>query len=140
VEKLSGASEAVQTARLARTPLILVIDDSRSIRELLTLHLCNAGYEVVSAEDAIAAGKALLAQSPDLIITDVNMPYMTGIEFIAALRADQTIPPIPVVFLSSRQDLGDHARQLQAVAHLPKPVSLERLLEVIALHAGEGRV
>lgn len=119
-------------------PRILVIDDSRLIRELLALHLSNAGYEVVTAEDAIAGGKALLERSPDLIITDVNMPYMTGVEFIAALRADRTIPQIPVVFLSAHQDLDDHARRLEAVAHLPKPVPLERLLDVIALHAGEA--
>src|SRR5438067_347673 len=136
---LSGALPAVPAGRLG-APRILVIDDSRSMRELLRLHLANAGYEVVTAEDAIAGGKALLVQSPDLIITDINMPYMTGIEFVAALRADRTIPPIPVIFLSSRQeDLADHARQLQAVAHLPKPVSLERLLGVVALHAGEGQ-
>ena len=136
---LTGALPAVPAGRLG-APRILVIDDSRSMRELLRLHLANAGYEVVTAEDAIAGGKALLVQSPDLIITDIHMPYMTGIEFVAALRADRTIPPIPVIFLSSRhEDLADHARQLQAVAHLPKPVSLERLLGVVALHAGEGR-
>ena len=129
---------APEAPALARGPRILVIEDSKSVRELLRLHLSNAGYRVVVAEDAIAGGNALFEEFPDLIITDINMPYMSGVEFIAALRADRTIPEIPVVFLSSQDDADQHARTLHAVAHLPKPISLERLLDIVALHAGTG--
>lgn len=117
-----------------RRPCILVVDDARSVRELLRLHLSGAGYEVVVAEDAIEAGRAVLAKAPDLIITDVNMPYMDGIEFVAALRADRTLPYIPVIFLTSRDDVDEHARSLRAVAYFKKPVDAPRLLQAVALH------
>ena len=58
------------------------------MRELLRLHLSSAGYAVEVAEDAIAAGYAVLKAAPDLIVCDVAMPHMDGFELVAALRAD----------------------------------------------------
>lgn len=55
---------------------VLVIDDDRAIRELLSLHLGNRGYAVDTAEDAIVGGKLALRAKPQLIIVDVNMPYL----------------------------------------------------------------
>ena len=86
---------------------ILVVDDDESLRQLLRLHLSSAGYEVLVAEDAIAAGYLVLRQPPDLIISDVNMPHMDGFEFVAALKSDKTLPYIPVIFLTSLEE-GDH--------------------------------
>lgn len=137
-EPIPAQDATPQGAHRRRKPVVLVVDDSRSIRELLKIHLSNAGYEVQTAEDAIVAGKAVLQRPPDLIIADINLPYMSGIEFVAALKEDPTIPDIPIVFLSSREDVGRHASQLRAVAHLSKPVSADRLLEIVALHAGAG--
>ena len=77
---------------------ILIIDDDESMRELLRLHLSGAGYEVQLAEDAIAAGYLVLKNPPQLIISDVNMPHLDGFEFIEALRADKSVPEIPVIF------------------------------------------
>ena len=102
--------------------------------ELLKLHLSNAGYEVMTAEDAVAAGRHVLKARPDLIIADVGMPYMDGYELVAALKADSATRDIPVVFLTSREDVADYAKQLGAVAYLHKPVSADRLLEIVALY------
>src|SRR5216110_2211027 len=82
---------------------ILVVDDDQTIRELLQLHLRNAGYAVHVAEDAVEAGHLVLRSTPDLIISDVNMPHMDGFEFIAAVRADHSLPYIPVIFLTSEE-------------------------------------
>lgn len=112
---------------------ILVIDDVRSIRELLRLHLSNAGYEVILAEDAVVAGRIVLANPPDLIITDVAMPYMDGMEFVAAMRADRTVPFIPVIFLTSQEDVEGHAQRLRAAAWLTKPVNAAKLLQAVSL-------
>ncbi len=57
---------------------ILVVDDDDSLRELLRMHLAAAGYEVSTAPDAIAAGYQVLKSPPDLILSDVNMPFMDG--------------------------------------------------------------
>lgn len=114
-------------------PRILVVDDAQYQRELLRLHLTNAGYDVEIAEDAVVAGKRVLQDPPQLIITDVNMPYMNGTEFIELLRADGSVPEIPVIFLTSEERDSSQARRLRAAAWLKKPVSAQRLLEVVAL-------
>ena len=113
---------------------ILIVDDDESIRELLRLHLASAGYRVVVASDAIEAGHIVLKGAPDLIISDVRMPYMDGFEFVAALKADSTLPYIPVIFLTSVEE-GDHrGKELGAVGYLTKPVRADRLLEMVAQH------
>ena len=116
------------------TARILVVDDDRSIRDLLGLHLRSGGYQVEVAEDAIVAGYRVLAQAPDLIICDVNMPYLDGFEFVEALKGDSTLPYIPVIFLTSREDGDLRGNELGAVAYVIKPVRVEALLRVVAQH------
>jgi CheY-like chemotaxis protein len=117
---------------------ILVIDDDESIRELLRMHLSAAGYEVHVAEDAIAAGYLVLRSPPDLIISDVNMPHMDGFELVAALRADATLPRIPVIFLTSYDEGDDRGKELGAVGYITKPVRADRLLQMVAKHVPGG--
>ena len=117
---------------------ILVVDDDESIRQLLRLHLSSAGYEVDVAEDAIVAGYKVLRRPPDLIIADVNMPHMSGFEFVAALKDDKSLPYIPVIFLTSMDD-GDHrGKELGAVGYILKPVRSDRLLALVAEHVPGG--
>jgi CheY-like chemotaxis protein len=117
---------------------ILVIDDDESIRELLRLHLNAAGYEVHVAADAIAAGYLVLRSPPDLIISDINMPHMDGFEFIAALKADATLPRIPVIFLTSYDEGDDRGKELGAAGYLTKPVRADKLLQMVAKHVPGG--
>ncbi len=117
---------------------ILIVDDDESIRELLRMHLSNAGYSVNVAEDGITAGYLVLRSPPDLIISDVNMPHMDGFEFIAALKSDKSLPNIPVIFLTSMEE-GDHrGKELGAVGYLTKPVRSDRLLSLVAQHVPGG--
>jgi CheY-like chemotaxis protein len=119
---------------------ILVVDDDESIRDLLRMHLTSAGYEVQVAADAIAAGYIVLRAPPDLIITDVSMPHMDGFEFVAALKADSSLPRIPVIFLTSMEE-GDHrSRELGAVGYVTKPVRADRLLALVAQHVPGGAI
>lgn len=113
--------------------LVLVIDDDPIMRELLQLHLVNAGYRVAVAEDGIAGGHAVLNNLPDVVVVDVDMPYMTGYELVEALKKDGATRNIPVVFLTSRDDVRERAGQLGAQAYLTKPVKANRLLELVAL-------
>src|SRR6185503_10194284 len=99
---------------------IAVIDDDRFIRYLLDLHLRKAGYEVFTAEDAVVGGRIVLERAPDLILCDVDMPFMDGYEFVSAVRADPATQHIPVIFLTVKQSIAERARQLGA-AHLVKP-------------------
>jgi CheY-like chemotaxis protein len=118
---------------------VLVVDDDDGLRELLRLHLSAAGYEVQAAEDAIAAGYLVLRSPPDLIICDVNMPHLDGFEFIAAVKADKSLPDIPVIFLTSMEE-GDHrGRSLGAVGYVTKPVRADKLLALVAQHVAGSR-
>jgi CheY-like chemotaxis protein len=117
---------------------ILIVDDDQSIRDLLRLHLSSAGYEVHVAEDAIAAGYMVLRAPPDLIITDINMPHMDGFEFISALKADKSLPKIPVIFLTSVDDGDLKGKELGAVGYVTKPVRADRLLSLVAQHVPGG--
>ena len=117
---------------------ILVVEDDESLRELLRLHLSSAGYAVSVAPDAINAGYQVLKAPPDLILLDVNMPHMDGFEFIAALKADKTLPEIPVIFLSAFEEGDQRGKELGAVAYLKKPVMRDRLLLAVAQHVPGG--
>jgi CheY-like chemotaxis protein len=119
---------------------ILVVDDDEGIRDLLRMHLTSAGYEVQVAADAIAAGYIVLKAPPDLIITDVNMPHMDGFEFVAALKADTSLPRIPVIFLTSVDDGDSRSRELGAVGYVTKPVRADRLLSLVAQHVPGGAI
>ena len=118
---------------------ILIVDDDASMRDLLRLHLASAGYDVRVAEDAIAAGYMVLRTPPDLIICDINMPHLDGFEFIAALKADKTLPEIPVIFLTSIEDGDGRGKSLGAVGYITKPVRADRLLSLVAQHVAGGR-
>lgn len=117
---------------------ILIVDDDANVRELLKLHLGAAGYEVQVAADAIAAGYLVLRSAPDLIVCDVNMPHMNGFEFIAALKADTSIPDIPVIFLTTFEEGDQRGKDLGVVGYLTKPIRADRLLAMLARHLPGG--
>ena len=113
---------------------ILVVDDDESMRLLLRGYLLMAGYDVLVAEDAIVAGHLILRGAPDLMILDINMPYMDGFEFARALKADPTVPFIPIIFLTVRTDGFDRAMELGAVAYVMKPISPHDLVATVKRH------
>src|SRR3954469_301039 len=121
-----------------RRPGILVVDDDPAIRELLQQHLSAAGYDVALADDAIAAGRMFLASTPDLLLIDISMPYMSGLEFVANVFADNTVPVIPVVFITAHAHFAQHAEELGAEC-LIKPVAASRLLETVARNLKKSR-
>lgn len=112
---------------------ILIIDDDVGFRDLLRIHLTAAGYQVQIAEDGVTGGRALLAQTPDLVVSDLNMPFLDGFQLLSLLQADAETASIPVILLSGRSD-GDtmaKAVELGAADYLTKPVTRDQLLESI---------
>src|SRR5882672_9071757 len=110
---------------------VLIVDDEEIMRDLLKLHLTSHGYVVLLAYDPLAAGHLVVEEKPDLILVDVEMPYMDGYEFVTELKTDPMTRDIPVVFLTTHEDVSDQARRLGASAYLNKPVTTTRLLEVL---------
>jgi len=119
---------------------ILVVDDDPNMRDLLRLHLGNAGHRIRCAEDGVVAGYAVLHERPDLIISDVSMPHLDGFQFVAALRADPDFRDIPVIFLSTLVEGDQRGKELGALAFIPKPVRADWLLRFIASNVGESLV
>lgn len=84
---------------------VLLVDDEPAVRESLALILESAGYDVSSAEDGFDGLLQLRRLAPDVIISDLNMPQMSGFEFLSVVR--RRFPEIPVVAMSGAYDSGD---------------------------------
>ena len=95
--------------------------------------------QVLVAEDAIDGGHLLLRQRPDLVLADIEMPFMDGLEFLRAVKADRTTRSVPVIFVTVRVEAEAQAKKLGAAAFLTKPLFLPELLSTVAQHV-EGRV
>ena len=104
------------------------------MRELLAIHLRNAGYDVHSAEDGVEAGYAVLRMRPDLIIADLNMPHMDSFEFVAAIRGETSMRDTPVIFMTAAGQGQNRGKELGTVDYVPKPVRADWLLSLVARH------
>lgn len=115
------------------TVRILAIDDSPTIRALVSKALRPAGFEVFLASDGIEGVEALPDANPDLIITDINMPRMDGFGLIDAVRADDTYSGVPILVLTTESgaDLKARARKAGATGWIVKPFEDARLIAVI---------
>ena len=112
---------------------ILIIDDDIEFADLLRMHLSAAGYAAEVAEDAVEGGKALLARPPDLVLCDINMPYLSGLDLMSLMQSDALSASIPVVLVSGRTDSDTIAEavKLGAADFLAKPITREQLLESV---------
>lgn len=123
VEIPSGAWEGLHMSQL-----VMIIDDEAGVRELLGDAPKLAGFETVTAADAMVAQTLLRSTKPDLLIVDINMPLMDGFEFIERIRSngDNT----PALMLSARGDRADVTRGLTIGAddYVTKPFGLEELV------------
>ena len=103
---------------------ILIVDDDSLIRELLRIALSASGHAVAEAADAAIGIRTLLQRDFDVILTDVDMPYMDGLEFARAVRGDPKTRHIPIVVLTGRTDdaTWQRARFIGVHQFLEKPV------------------
>jgi putative two-component system response regulator len=108
---------------------ILIVDDQDANRALAEATLAPQGYEILQAEDGHGALERVAADPPDLILLDVMMPGMDGYEVCARIKADQRTRLIPVIMLTSLNDLDDKIRGIEAGADdfLSKPFSQAEL-------------
>jgi len=112
---------------------ILVVDDEIHIIHVVAIKLRNNGYEVVSAENGAEAYELALSEKPDIIVTDFQMPVMTGLELVEKLRQSEQTKDIPVIMLTARGfAIEDEKKQsLQISEFLSKPFSPKELLRSI---------
>jgi CheY-like chemotaxis protein len=115
-------------------PHILVVDDDPDVLFALTETLTEAGYTVCGARDGIEALDSIEERRPDLIITDLLMPTMTGFELLGALHDDPALASIPTLIVTGAR-LAPEQRQQGAV--FSKPLDLDRLLRAITAYTAE---
>ena len=111
-------------------PEILVVDDDRDVAQSIELALRRRGFRVALAHSGVEALKLLRRYRPDLVLLDVLMPGMSGVEVCRRLRADENTAGMPVIFLTARGQERDRIEGLRAGAddYLSKPFNLEELI------------
>ncbi len=112
---------------------ILTVDDSRTMRDMLRLALIDAGFDVIQAEDGVHGLEVLEGSTPDVIITDINMPRMDGFGFIEGVRNHARYRGVPILVLTTESDPAkkDRARQAGATGWIVKPFTPTKLVDAI---------
>jgi len=122
---------------LARSaPLVLVVDDSITVRRVTQRLLSRAGLRVALASDGVQALELLRDERPVLVLSDIEMPRMDGMELTRQIRADAKLTDLPIIIITSRtaQKHRDHAAALGANHYLGKPYAEAELLDLIRFH------
>ncbi len=117
-----------------RTPLVMVVDDSITMRKVTSRVLENSDYEVLTAKDGLDAVEQLLERVPDVMLLDIEMPRMDGYELAEHVRADTRLRHIPLVMITSRtgKKHRDRAEQLGVNRYLTKPYQEQDLLNCVS--------
>jgi chemosensory pili system protein ChpA (sensor histidine kinase/response regulator) len=138
---LRAAAQARSQAQNVRRSRILVVDDSLSVRRAVGTLLEDQGYDVTLARDGLEAVKSIDVARPDVVITDLEMPNMNGLELTTHLRSKSALAELPVIMITSRS-MDKHRRQAMSVGvnvYLTKPYTDLELLQHVA-SAVTGRV
>jgi chemosensory pili system protein ChpA (sensor histidine kinase/response regulator) len=116
-----------------RVPQVLVVDDSISMRRALEGALTGVGYDVRVARDGVEALGAMIADLPDIMVLDLEMPRLDGFELLSVIRGNEALARVPVVILTSRAAEKHHrqAMELGVRAYLTKPCPDEVLITTL---------
>ena len=114
---------------------VLIVDDCRTTRKLLGFYIKSKGFDVVTAENGLDAMSKLAQGGVNMIITDLNMPFMDGLELIRTLRADPSCAHIPVLMVTTERDAEEKKKAFEAGANgfLMKPVSSEDVVKNVRI-------
>ncbi len=104
---------------------ILIVEDCQTTRKLLGHYLKSMGYSVIFAENGLDALEKLGTDTVNLIMTDLNMPYMDGLEFVKTLRSDSNLSDIPVLMVTTENDEKEREKafSIGANGYIVKPVT-----------------
>jgi DNA-binding response OmpR family regulator len=110
----------------------LIVEDSADLRELWNLWLSTHGFSVLEAENGVEALRQAQKTPPDLVLLDVMMPVLDGLETLKRLRAQETTSTVPVIMMSAQGEAAERAaRDLRADVFMPKPVHPDVLMQHI---------
>jgi len=111
--------------------LVVIAEDDRDIRELVSTKLFGAGYRVIAVADGVTALNTIREQLPDIALLDVMMPGISGLDVIGKLRTDERTAAVPVILLSAKRQDFDVETGIAsgAVDYIIKPFSPRELLQ-----------
>ena len=110
---------------------VMIVDDVQDIRELYERFFEYEGARVITAADGVSALQVVLFHRPDVIILDVAMPQINGVDVIRSLKGDPRTREIPVVVVSGQHDMRKTALEAGADAYVRKPVLPDQLLQQV---------
>lgn len=112
---------------------VLVVDDEIHIVHVVAIKLRNNGYEVITAANGAEAFDLLCSEKPDIVVTDLQMPVMTGLQLVEKIRRNEQMKDIPVILLTARNFAIEdkQKKDLQISDCLSKPFSPKELLRSI---------
>jgi len=128
-----------QPAAAAGPPLVMIVDDSLTVRKITSRTLTRAGFDVITAKDGIDALELLNERTPDVILLDIEMPRMDGFEFTKTIKNEPKNAHIPIIMITSRtaEKHRNRAKELGVDLYLGKPYQEEELIrnlrEMLAL-------
>jgi len=139
VTAAAAAPQEPAPAPKAAVPLVMVVDDSLTVRKITSRMLAREGYEFVTAKDGVDALQQLQDVRPSVILLDVEMPRMDGFEFARNVRADEATRSIPIIMITSRTAEKHRSRaiELGVNEYMGKPYQEDQLLALIARYARE---
>jgi len=112
---------------------ILLVEDDPDTQAALAMLFEMEGFEVITAADGEEAYLRAVSESPDLIVTDINMPNVNGLDLIRLVRSDGRIEGIPIVAMSAvEKQYLNHAMELGAIAVAQKPIEFDHFISLIA--------
>jgi CheY-like chemotaxis protein/class 3 adenylate cyclase len=142
-EELIGRLQALLASKmLSERERLLVVDDSAAIRHLVSDCLKRQGFQVETAVDGQDGYEKALASKPELILTDYDMPRMTGFELVVALRRNEQTRDIPLVMLTARDTKRDQAQMRAAGlnSYLVKPFGTDKCIALVERVLAEQRL
>ena len=136
----AGGTPAVSADQdeAARKPLVMAVDDSPTIRKLVSITLSREGFEVITASDGLEALQLLADHRPDIILSDVNMPRLDGYKLCRYIKKNKGFKDIPVVMLSGKDGPFDklRGRMFGCGDYITKPFEASDLVEKVRQHTG----
>jgi chemosensory pili system protein ChpA (sensor histidine kinase/response regulator) len=132
-----AGGDAVPEVPMAHVPMVLVVDDSITVRRVTQRLLQREGYRVSLAADGLQALERLQAERPAVVLSDIEMPRMDGFDLVRNIRGDARMSDLPVIMITSRiaEKHREHARELGVDHYLGKPYSEDELLALVARYA-----
>ncbi len=111
---------------------ILLVEDEEDLREMMKYQLESAGYHVTGVEDGTDALTELNTETPDLILLDLNLPKMGGVEFYEKVSVDEDFS-VPIIVTTAREEVEGLFESFNVEAYLAKPFTMEQLLKTVKL-------